>query len=564
MVDNRDVKAANDYHEATKLAYINLRNKPPLYKSYDGVPKVPLPTDFASPEVATLEAVGRQPDREMVEEGVQTPTLHLADIAKMLYYSAGLLHRRVLPVAGEVHYRAAASAGALYPVEVYLVTGDAGAFPPSIKAGVYHFSPEDFTLAQLRAGDYRQALAAAAGGAADVANAPVTLVFTSVFWRSAWKYRVRSYRYCLWDTGTILANLLATVKGGDRLAARVIAGFVDRQVNNLLRLDQQREASICLVPIGASENLPEGNRPSQAEVEALTDERVLLTPGTDGEIDYPEITLAHTASCLGSDAEVLSWRQNVDVKKDCARSGPDPVATPEALPLSPDFPGLQSAALGETIFKRGSTRRFARESISKAQFNAILETSTSQVPADFLSASLGNQGNSSLLRVYTIANAVEGMTAGAYHFSPEERRLELLKAGDFREEAGHLCFEQALGADASAVFYFLADLDLILERYGNRGYRAAQLEAGVMVGNAYLCSHSLGLGATGMTFYDDDVTEFFSPHAKGMSMMFLVAVGPVDPVNRVRPFRSRVGVLLDSLARGAGGARPFAGPSTAS
>ena len=85
-------------------------------------------------------------------------------------------------------------------------------------------------------------------------------------------------------------------------------------------------------------------------------------------------------------------------------------------------------------------------------------------------------------------------------------------------------------------------------------------EAGVIVGNVYLCAHSLGLGATGTTFYDDDVTEFFSPHAEGMSMMFLAAVGHIAEVNRVRPFRSRVGVLLDSLARGAGGARSFTDP----
>ena len=153
------------------------------------------------------------------------------------------------------------------------------------------------------------------------------------------------------------------------------------------------------------------------------------------------------------------------------------------------------------------------------------------------------------------------MTAapGAYHFSPIKQRLDLLKLGEFREEAGHLCFEQALGADSSAVIYLMTDLERVLERFGNRGYRAAQLEAGIMVGNVYICAHSLGVGATGMTFFDDHVTEFFSPHARGKSLMFLAAIGRTHAVNRVRPFRSRVGVLLDSLARGAqgaGGANP--------
>ena len=69
----------------------------------------------------------------------------------------------------------------------------------------------------------------------------------------------------------------------------------------------------------------------------------------------------------------------------------------------------------------------------------------------------------------------------------------------------------------------------------------------------YLCSHAMGLGATGMTFFDDAVTAFFSPHAAGKSLMFLVGLGVTHERNQVHPFRSRIGMLKDSLARGAGG-----------
>ncbi len=71
----------------------------------------------------------------------------------------------------------------------------------------------------------------------------------------------------------------------------------------------------------------------------------------------------------------------------------------------------------------------------------------------------------------------------------------------------------------------VADLRPILERFGNRGYRAAQLEAAMIGGKLYLAAYALRLGATGLTFYDDDVTAFFSPHAAGKSVMFLVALG---------------------------------------
>ena len=85
--------------------------------------------------------------------------------------------------------------------------------------------------------------------------------------------------------------------------------------------------------------------------------------------------------------------------------------------------------------------------------------------------------------------------------------------------------EQALPGDASVAVFLLADLRPILERFGNRGYRAVQLEAGIIGGRLYLAAYAQKLGATGLTFFDDDVTDFFSPHAAGKSAIFLVALG---------------------------------------
>ena len=64
-----------------------------------------------------------------------------------------------------------------------------------------------------------------------------------------------------------------------------------------------------------------------------------------------------------------------------------------------------------------------------------------------------------------------------------------------------------------------------LAAYGDRGYRLAQLGGALVAGKLYLASYALGLGATGLTFYDGEVTAFFSPHAAGRSVMFLIAIG---------------------------------------
>ena len=68
-------------------------------------------------------------------------------------------------------------------------------------------------------------------------------------------------------------------------------------------------------------------------------------------------------------------------------------------------------------------------------------------------------------------------------------------------------------------------MNAVFERLGNRGYRAAQLESGIIGGKIYLADYAQGFGASGLTFYDDDVIEFFSPLAQGKSAIFQVAIG---------------------------------------
>src|ERR1700736_4359833 len=113
----------------------------------------------------------------------------------------------------------------------------------------------------------------------------------------------------------------------------------------------------------------------------------------------------------------------------------------------------------------------------------------------------------------------------SYYYRREAGRFDLLKPEAFRGEAGYLCLEQPLGADASALICYMADLERVLSAMGNRGYRDVHLEAGLIGGRTYLAAYALGRGATGLTFYDDDTTKFFSPHAVGKSPILMAAVG---------------------------------------
>ena len=71
----------------------------------------------------------------------------------------------------------------------------------------------------------------------------------------------------------------------------------------------------------------------------------------------------------------------------------------------------------------------------------------------------------------------------------------------------------------------MANLENVLRTYGERGYRLAQLEAAIMAGWGYLAAYALGIGATGLTFYDEAVAEFLGVSAEGLKVMFLLAVG---------------------------------------
>jgi len=170
----------------------------------------------------------------------------------------------------------------------------------------------------------------------------------------------------------------------------------------------------------------------------------------------------------------------------------------------------------DVILRRGSSRRFRRDPIGRDQLDAILQAGSQPIPADW---------GPPLNELYLIVHAVDGLPSGSYYYAASERRLDLLGEGDFRRQAAYLGLEQDLPGDAAAAVFFLAPLDPILARLGNRGYRAVQLEAGLMGGRMYLAAYAQRLGATGLTFYDDDVAAFFAPHAAGKSAIFLMALG---------------------------------------
>lgn len=525
---NRTLDIARRYHEATKHSprsvqidrhFLDWNNQPLQFKIYPDLDPIHLPVDLPESGESALAAISGTVDSE---EGSYLPSL--TELAYLLYCTGGIT-KKLVHAGGETYFRAAANAGALYPIEIYLVCRSVEGLP----AGVYHFSPADFAMRRIREGDYLGHLVQACGAEKSVLHAPAVFVFTAITWRSSWKYQARSYRYHFWDCGTMLANAMAGCTGL-KLPAKIVMGFVDHFVSRLIAINGIDEKPVSLLSVGKQ---TEENQPRQGDVQEL---RIQTLPLSNDQVDYRIIEDIHLASTLQTAEEAEAWRGET-IEWDSA----SPAGLLYKLKTKRGFIP-QAKSLEEVIVKRGSTRRFIHEPISFYILSTLLEAATSDLRADWY------EPDAKLLNdIYLCVHAVDGIPPGTYVFHKDLSALEQLKQGDFRSLAAHASLGQELGGDASVTIFFLADLQALLERFGNRGYRIVQVEAGLIGGRLYLGAYALGLGATGLTFFDDEAVRLFSPHSDGLEAIFEVALGvpskaklgrgkfqrvkPGDPVN---------------------------------
>ena len=501
--------AARRYHEATNhtpegvadqyAGNLDPELRPRLDKRYPTVPALPLPADVPPSSIPALDAIAEPTGRG----ATPAPAVDRELVARLCFLTDGITKR--LRRGDRVYdFRAAPCTGALYHMELYLVAGELAGLP----AGVFHYGVHDHALRRLRDGDFRAVLAAASGGDEAIAAAPAVMVVTSVFWRNAWKYANRAFRHTFWDVGTMLPNTLA-VAAAAGLPARLVLGFADGQIADLLGLDLEREGVVALVPFGRTDD-PPPPAPPVAPLDLPTE------PYSVRELDFPLIRQTYRATLLADGDEAAAWRRTGFAQPRSA-SGASTIALPATASVAAAEP------IEAVIRRRGSTRRFAGAPIALDQLSTLLDRTTRGIPSD----ALGPDGIP-LNDAYLIVNAVEGLPPGAYRYRREGHALEPLRTmteAAARERSFYLAWEQDLGGDAAVNVYFLADLDPILATHGDRGYRLAHLGGALVAGKLYLAAYALGLGATGLTFYDDEVTKLFSPPAAGTSVMFLIAIG---------------------------------------
>ena len=454
-------------------------NAPDSFKRYRDLSIRPLPRTLVSSDPTAVSVLsGERGDTAPFDSSL---------LGTLLYLTAGVTRTAAAPERRRTFFRAAMSAGNLHPIEVYLV---AGPDIDGIAAGVHHFAPHEFGLTRLRPGDFRPTLSV---------TAPAALILTGLAWRTTWKYGERGWRHLYWDAGTMLANLVAAADAHG-LDTEVRAGFDDAAVSRLIGVDGVDEVPVAVVALGPRSDV---EQPPIVNFEQLSHD---VYPVAPHPVRLPLVVEAQMGSAINQ-GDVGRWRQAAN---DVSYAAPARTTPPQEASSEP---------IEVVILRRGSTRAMRPHSIATDAFRWSLAAATRAVPLD--AAPRGT-----LLEHFVNVHAVDKVQPGAYRWKGHDVQL-IAEHDSPRDASAVLCLNQPLGGASAYTAFHHARLGPILDALGSRGYRAAQLEAGIVSGRLALCAFAVGLGATGLTFFDDLVTDYF--HATSSPMLSTAVGVPATP-----------------------------------
>ena len=498
------IKTCLEYHQETSYDRVDMSghsldwaSQPKVFKEYPGITSLSLPRELQIPK-GKLSAILGEPSAPGVPGELSLETLSLLLLLSYTHTA------RARHPEGDFFFRSAASAGALYPTEVYVATRDV----KDIDNGLYHFAIQNHSLDPLGKGDVP--------GIVYGEGSHLAFFLTAIFFRSAWKYRARAYRYHLLDTGHVAENLFLALKAL-KLPFRMSYDFDDIAVNRLLGLDDQKEVTLAIIDVPGSKGISKKHK----EPLPLLSEPILQASRVSAkEIDYPVVREIHQAGssivetpphpALSPDA-----RERVCVRTEMIHElglSPKiwtPIETPSSWPESTDYP--------DAVLRRRSRRNFVKKAVSKEAMNPLLHS---------VCRSDGFPDDQSVA-VGFLVGQVEDMEPGFYLLDRKKESYALVSSAELMARSTSICLDQAWLANAGVHFLFLANLDVLNKKWGPRGYRYAMLTAGRLGERLYVAAEAMGLGCCGIgALYDGEAMEMLGLN-QSSRLLYLVAVGNV-------------------------------------
>lgn len=402
-----------DYHENTKHSHESIRNSP-NYLDWNTQP-VALKIYNQFEDIIKLDGE--------------------SDIHNFIYRLGGITAKKTYP-GTEYYLRTLPSAGALFPVEIYFQAREVEGF----KDGIYHFDVANGSVKLLYALDGDGVESTFKDNRAIKG---LILLYSTIYYRSSWKYKHRGFRYCLLDCGHALGALESSSYLYDH--AYVIRYQFDKmKLNEAFGFgNQEFFLSSGILGVPKKERI-DSFKMKLEDINLENERNEMIEKAYQDSLELSSCKSKYTFSEFSFHKEIFE----------------------------------------ETIFKRRSIREFTTSTITKASYEAILEIVLKPVMSDC----------DEEVHLYCIVNSVEGIERGLY------LNGKCLKEGDFRQKAGYLCLEQALGRQ-SAVTFFLTTSSL--------NYQSAYQKAGIIGHRIYLASEYLKIGCSGIgAYYDDEAKEF--------------------------------------------------------
>jgi SagB-type dehydrogenase family enzyme len=490
--------SAATYHQAT--AY--LRQAMPRHQ-LDWSCQPATVKHYPHADTVFTQEVERQGDDvvgDLLRPAAEEPVARLGRdlLSALLDDSYGVTAARRM-AGGTFRFRSAASAGALYPAEIYCVVHDV----EGLESGIYYFHPEKPCLASLQpwSGPPPQLAAGRPAGC--------TLVVSGIFFRSAWKYHLRAYRYLLLDAGHLTENLHLCARRM-RLDHEVLYDFDDRQVGSRLGLDGQREVPLVMVRLFADRDKPVS--PDDTSARPLVPDVARSVPVSSGERVIPELVEIHRAGCgFPPDAETAF----LPTRTGCVQ--PRWQDIPVAANVTAERPFIQ------VLVERRSRRNFVEGPVAADAFWRLL----GMVATGLARRHPSVYPHAATLGCGFVAGDHTPLSPGFYLLDGDRRRYGRVVEGAVGGAVASACLEQRWLSAAGLQFLFVSDLARCDRRYGARGYRYAMLNAGRLGQLIYLGATALGFGACGIgAFFDSEVRTLLDLAGEEMPL-YLVAAGIV-------------------------------------
>ncbi len=418
-----------DYHDITKHSYLSVSIDPNYVD--------------ASTQPTPYKVYPRFYRRFPLEPG--------SAVQELIHLSSAITFEKTYR-DGPYSLRVNPSAGALYPTEIYVqIRGVRGLID-----GIYHLEVPTRSLTLIY-----ELLDDGLEGYLCPNQMVKGLIFlvSCVYYRSSWKYKHRSLRYCFLDSGHHLGAIEAAAHCHQQ-AVQVIFDIDKLALNQDLGFENKEWVTACAIA-GETKAKPVRRLRTPLPFVAGTD---YFEPNPLIEAGYRETLQPHRL---------------------------------QAEYHTPQFP-FTSDRLRTTILQRRSARRFRWQSITSTELTAILKVLEQPLPTRSWED----------LTLYLVINRVEGLEPGLY------QGMQGIKAGDFSQQMGYLCVNQAIARD-SAVTLFIA------AHYHN--YQTALQLAGWLGQRLYLASHSWEIGCSGIgAYYDDETQKFLETDQQ---VLYALAIG---------------------------------------